>query len=259
MGESISARESAVYLAWRERLLQQQHGKQLRTRGATYMAHRAHLLQLPRLAAPSKEGAIAAVQATRAPIDDLASSSSTGSNGEIDAPTSASATPTRLSADTTRCEPSRTSSSSSSSSTTTDGSSPSKPSKKKVNDAYAFTGMHTIWCEHIEPVTSVRFANHDNSLLAFAAMDGDLSVCYTLPEPRVHKRIKAHSEGVADIAWSMTNDMLLTASFDASAKVWNPDTGACVRTVTGDCAFLSCLFHPLNSNTFFVRAATMCR
>jgi hypothetical protein len=51
-------------------------------------------------------------------------------------------------------------------------------------------------------VTSVRFANNDNSLIAFAAMDGDLSICYALPEPHVHKRIKAHTEGISGmVGW----------------------------------------------------------
>jgi len=42
------------------------------------------------------------------------------------------------------------------------------PGGGKVNDAYAFTGMHHIFAERTQAVNRIKFANEDKDLLAFS-------------------------------------------------------------------------------------------
>eukprot|EP01095_Lingulamoeba_sp_RSL-Kostka_P000722 TRINITY_DN11003_c0_g1_i2.p1 TRINITY_DN11003_c0_g1~~TRINITY_DN11003_c0_g1_i2.p1 ORF type:complete len:401 (-),score=119.35 TRINITY_DN11003_c0_g1_i2:77-1168(-) len=127
------------------------------------------------------------------------------------------------------------------------------PGGGKVNDAYAFTGMHHIWDHHKEQITKIEFANHDKSLLAFSSMDGDVTVCEAFPDPVVKFKLQGHSQGVIDFSWSSTNDLLLTASLDGTMKIWNISVdGDCIRTFEDGDVLTSCCFHPLNNNIFFV-------
>lgn len=45
-------------------------------------------------------------------------------------------------------------------------------------------------------MTRILFANYDNTLLAFGSYDGDISICYAIPTPRVHIRIQGHTQCV---------------------------------------------------------------
>lgn len=65
-------------------------------------------------------------------------------------------------------------------------------------------------------MTRIIFANYDNTLLAFCSFDGDISVCYALPEPRVHLRIQGHTQCVTGewifiVGWISDDDVYRTS------------------------------------------------
>eukprot|EP01104_Vermistella_antarctica_P006461 TRINITY_DN1716_c0_g1_i1.p1 TRINITY_DN1716_c0_g1~~TRINITY_DN1716_c0_g1_i1.p1 ORF type:complete len:494 (+),score=80.94 TRINITY_DN1716_c0_g1_i1:51-1532(+) len=131
------------------------------------------------------------------------------------------------------------------------------PGAGKVNDAYAFTGMHHIFDHHSKAVTSIYFANDNKNLIAFGSDDGSVSVCSAMDDPKVLHHLKGHKAPVTDLAWSMSNEILLSCSLDGTVCAWDVQSGdgsgKCIRTVdTGTTKCLCCMFHPLNNNLFLV-------
>jgi WD40 repeat protein len=55
-----------------------------------------------------------------------------------------------------------------------------------------------------------------------------------------------------DIAWSLTNELLLSVSLDGTMKIWDTSDGDCIRTIDGQVPLNCCIFHPLNANAFLV-------
>ena len=47
--------------------------------------------------------------------------------------------------------------------------------------------------------------------------------------------------------------MLLSCSLDGSVKVWDVESGGCVRAIECDAPVTCGLFHPFNNNLIFVR------
>ena len=59
---------------------------------------------------------------------------------------------------------------------------------------------------------------------------------------------------IPDFVWSLSNDIILSVSYDGTARLWNVASGACIRTfkdITG-AELHCCIFHPLNNNMFVV-------
>ena len=57
-----------------------------------------------------------------------------------------------------------------------------------------------------------------------------------------------------DFDWSITNDFILSASLDGTARVWNPASGQCLRVVNDShsCGLTACRFQPVNNNMLLV-------
>ncbi|XP_060067146.1 WD repeat-containing protein 13-like [Ylistrum balloti] len=124
---------------------------------------------------------------------------------------------------------------------------------KTVSENYAFTGMHHIFDQHKESVTSVKFANDDKSRVACSSLDGTLSICQVIPPPAtVICMLNGHSAGVTDFVWSLSNDVILSVSFDGTARLWDVAAGKCMRVINDNTGaeLLCCVFQPLNNNMF---------
>ena len=54
--------------------------------------------------------------------------------------------------------------------------------------------------------------------------------------------------------WSSTNDLIVTASSDSTARVWQVTKGSCMRVLQDTCnsQVLACCFQPMNDNLIFV-------
>ena len=103
-------------------------------------------------------------------------------------------------------------------------------------------------------MTRVRFANNDRSLLASCSTDGSLVIYQVIPSPATTiYKLEGHQSGIMDMQWSITNDLIVTASLDGTARVWQVTKGNCMRVLKDTCGaqVLSCCFQPLNENMIF--------
>ena len=59
---------------------------------------------------------------------------------------------------------------------------------------------------------------------------------------------------LTDFDWSITNDFILSASLDCTARVWDPASGQCLRVVNDNhtCGVTACRFQPVNNNMLVV-------
>ncbi|XP_022907848.1 WD repeat-containing protein 13-like [Onthophagus taurus] len=120
-----------------------------------------------------------------------------------------------------------------------------------IAENYAFKGVHHIFDQHNEPVTMVKFANNDQSLLCCSSVDGNLSVCnVTDSPPAVLAILKDHTKAVTGFDWSANNDLIASSSLDSTVKVWKVADYSCLRTVQdpNSSQILCCLFQPVNNN-----------
>ena len=61
-------------------------------------------------------------------------------------------------------------------------------------------------------------------------------------------------QGVCDVAWTLRGHLLASASDDKTLRLWDGDTGACVRLLEGHTNFVFCCnFNP--SGNYLVRRA----
>ncbi|CAB3998635.1 WD repeat-containing 13-like, partial [Paramuricea clavata] len=121
---------------------------------------------------------------------------------------------------------------------------------KSLGENYAFAGMHHVFDQHAEAVTSIKFAHDEKHQLACSSSDGTISVCHLIPSPSVTCFLRGHKASIKDFDWSVANDFIVSASLDGSSRLWNPTSGQCLRVFDDNwlCAVLSCRFQPLNNN-----------
>ncbi|XP_035217749.1 WD repeat-containing protein 13-like isoform X2 [Stegodyphus dumicola] len=120
-----------------------------------------------------------------------------------------------------------------------------------ISENYAFTGVHHIFDQHKDAVTAVRFANNDKSLLACCSLDGKLSICQLTPPPAsVLYILTGHKAGITAFEWSISNDLILSCSLDATVRLWDAALGVCIRVVEDpfSASVQCCTFQPLNNN-----------
>lgn len=128
--------------------------------------------------------------------------------------------------------------------------------RPRTNNAelFAFAGMHHIFAEQRSAVNVIQFANETKDLLAFGCADNTISVCTVVSHPAVVATLKGHVGQITDLDWSITNDFLLSASHDRTARLWQARGGLCARVFNLTQAPWCCRFHPLNNNLFAIGA-----
>lgn len=59
---------------------------------------------------------------------------------------------------------------------------------------------------------------------------------------------------LTDFSWSLSNDLILSSSLDATARLWTVSSGTCARTVSDPqhAPLHACCFQPLNNNMVVV-------
>ena len=105
-------------------------------------------------------------------------------------------------------------------------------------------------------VPRVRFANDDRHRLACCSLDGSISLCQLVPAPPTVLRVlRGHTRGVSDFAWSLSNDILVSTSLDATMRIWASEDGCCIREIPDPdgAELLCCTFQPVNNNLTVVR------
>lgn len=90
--------------------------------------------------------------------------------------------------------------------------------------------------------------------MATCSIDGSLVIYQVIPSPATTiYKLEGHQSGVMDMQWSITNDLIVTASLDGTARVWQVTKGNCMRVLKDTCGaqVLCCCFQPLNENMIF--------
>ena len=63
-------------------------------------------------------------------------------------------------------------------------------------------------------------------------------------------------QGVCDVAWTLRGHLLASASDDKTLRLWDGDTGACVRLLEGHTNFVFCCnFNPTGNYLVRLRRA----
>ena len=102
------------------------------------------------------------------------------------------------------------------------------------------------------PLTAVRFAHANASVIAFAAMDGTVTLATLDGGGEVMHVLEGHTHPVTDFDWSVSDDWVLTVSTDKTLRIWDVRQGVCVRIVYAKSEAFTARFHPRNSNVFVV-------
>ncbi|GAA27691.2 WD repeat-containing protein 13 [Clonorchis sinensis] len=137
--------------------------------------------------------------------------------------------------------------------------------KETLAEGYAFSGIEHIFDHHTGAVNRIRFANNDNTRLAIASMDGTISICSTWP-PSQAKRVLlllsgGHQRGtsITDLAWSLSNDTLVSTALDGSVCLWDTASGRLIRVYCAQTVaigpVLVCAYQPQNYNLLVVGGA----
>ncbi|KAL9956593.1 hypothetical protein ACROYT_G038089 [Oculina patagonica] len=113
---------------------------------------------------------------------------------------------------------------------------------------------------HSESVTAIKFARGEKYRLACSSTDGTLSVCVLVPSPAsVSCTLRGHTAAVTDFEWTMNNDMIASSSLDRTTRVWNPESGFCLRVLNDNqsSGVMACRFQPLDNNMLLGGSAKM--
>jgi WD40 repeat protein len=122
---------------------------------------------------------------------------------------------------------------------------------KTLTEHYSFSGMQHLFGYHSAAVVSVQFAHNDKTRLACCSLDGTLSIFSLLTEaPSLVALLRGHMGPVNDFDWSVTNDHIVSASFDGTCRLWDSASGVCLRAIsdTSGVQNMCCCFHPGFSN-----------
>jgi len=126
--------------------------------------------------------------------------------------------------------------------------------RRSTAENFAFAGVHHVFDQHKAPVTMLKFANNDRSKLCCASLDGTLSICEVISiPPKVIALLEGHRNGVTALDWSISNDLIVSSSLDATIRLWRicADTETmCLRVVNDQqrAEVLCCNFIPSNNN-----------
>ncbi|EDV28236.1 uncharacterized protein TRIADDRAFT_53648 [Trichoplax adhaerens] len=110
-----------------------------------------------------------------------------------------------------------------------------KASKKlagnqNIEQYYQFEPVYHVFHQHMKAVKVVKFANEERDRLACCSVDGTISILRLNP-PTVQFVLKGHTNSINDLSWSLTNDLIMSASSDKTTRIWNSVGGSCLRVV----------------------------
>lgn len=105
------------------------------------------------------------------------------------------------------------------------------------NLAHTFRG-------HTKPITAIKYFPKTAHLLLSSSLDGKVKLWEMYKEQRCIMTYSGHKQGVKDICFNNTGDKFVTASYDRYMKLWDTETGNCVRKFTNNKMAYCLKFNP---------------
>ncbi|KAI9344141.1 WD40-repeat-containing domain protein [Pilaira anomala] len=89
--------------------------------------------------------------------------------------------------------------------------------------------IHT-WEGHDKGVSSIRFFPKSAHLLLSGGMDNQVKIWDVYHDKSLLRSYIGHTKAVRDIAFNNDGTKFLSASYDRNVKLWDTETGQCIRT-----------------------------
>eukprot|EP01134_Creolimax_fragrantissima_P003387 CFRG3387T1 len=94
--------------------------------------------------------------------------------------------------------------------------------------------------------------------LAIASMDGKISVIRVqsqISSFELLHTLEGHAQGICDMSWLVTGQLLVSVSLDGTFRVWQTDTGSTLMSVKVGEPILACALCPINNNLLVIGTA----
>ncbi|KAI8087014.1 WD40-repeat-containing domain protein [Gilbertella persicaria] len=89
--------------------------------------------------------------------------------------------------------------------------------------------IHT-WAGHDKGVSSIKFFPKTAHLLLSGGMDNDIKIWDVYHDKSLLRSYHGHDKAVRDIAFNNDGTKFLSVSYDRYIKLWDTETGQCIRT-----------------------------
>eukprot|EP00611_Tribonema_gayanum_P023120 TRINITY_DN4806_c0_g1_i1.p4 TRINITY_DN4806_c0_g1~~TRINITY_DN4806_c0_g1_i1.p4 ORF type:complete len:349 (-),score=118.10 TRINITY_DN4806_c0_g1_i1:76-1122(-) len=121
-----------------------------------------------------------------------------------------------------------------------------------VGDHQAFPPKKCIhrWTGHTKGVQAIEFFPGFGHLILSGSMDGKCKVWDVLGDRQARRTYSGHSAAVRDVKFSNDGRRFLSAGYDRFVRLWDTETGQCVRTFTNRKMPYTVTFYPEDNNIF---------
>ncbi|GMH62152.1 hypothetical protein TrRE_jg13203 [Triparma retinervis] len=109
----------------------------------------------------------------------------------------------------------------------------------------------TIKGAHAKGVHCIRFSPTFGHMILSGGLDGDVK-CWDVARRKLMRTYKGHTAAVRDVAWSGDGKRFLSVAYDRWVRLWDSETGECIKTFTTRRVPYCVKFYPLDNNLFVV-------